>query len=229
MNIKNNNKNCLVDQVEYKIYDENKQTVDLSICNDVNIKIEYKITNSSLLNLEQITNFNKKGIDVFNINDTFFNDICYPYTDDDSNSDMILSDRVSDIYQNFSICGDNCEYDSFNIDKVVANCNCKIKNEINEEVKEGNFETSIESAFLDSNFGVIKCIKLVFSFEGKLKNAGFWIFGILTIFHTPTYLLYFINGINPLKSYIRNEMNSKGYEVKHSNIKKENELISPIG
>ena len=227
MNIKNNNKNCLVDQVEYKIYDENKQTVDLSICNDVNIKIEYKITNSSLLNLEQIANFNKKGIDVFNINDTFFNDICYPYTDDDSNSDMILSDRVSDIYQNFSICGDNCEYDSFNIDKVVANCNCKIKNEINTEVKEGNFETSIESAFLDSNFGVIKCIKLVFSFKGKLKNAGFWIFGILTIFHIPTYFFYFINGINPLTSYIKSEMNSKGYEVKHSNIKKENELMSP--
>ena len=104
-------------------------------------------------------------IDVFNINDTFFNDICYPFTDGDSNSDMILSDRVSDIYQNYSICGDNCQYDSFNIEKSSANCNCKIKKEVNTETEEGNFENSITSAFFDSNFGVIKCFNLVFSFE----------------------------------------------------------------
>ena len=62
---------------------------------------------------------------------------------------MILSDRVLDIYQNVSICGEECKYDSFNVEKILVNCNCKIKN----EVSEGNFETYIESAFLDSNFG----------------------------------------------------------------------------
>ena len=226
INLKNNNKNCLVDQVEYKIYDETKQSIDLSICKDIEIKIEYKIQNTSLLNMQEIKSFKEKGIDIFNINDTFFNDICYPYTDKDSNSDMILSDRISDIYQNYSICGDNCKYNSFNIEKIIANCYCQIKNELNTEVREGNFGTSIESAFLDSNFGVIKCYNLVFGIDGKLKNIGFWIFGIFTIVHIPTYIFYFINGINPVKNYIKNEMNNKGYTVKHNNLKNEEGLTS---
>ena len=224
MNLKNNNTNCLVDQVEYKIYDENKEPVDLSLCKDVNIKIEYKIQNSSLVNMEQIKDFKNQGIDVFNIKDTFFNDICYPYTDGDSNSDMILTDRVSDIYQNFSICGDNCEYDSFNVEKNVANCNCKIKTEVDTEIKEGNFESSIESAFLDSNFGVIKCFNLVFGIKGKLNNYGFWILGILAIFHIPTYIMLFINGINPVKNYIKKEMNNKGYLINPNDFGKEKEF-----
>ena len=227
VNLKNNNSKCLVDQVEYKIYDENKQEVDLSVCKDVNIKIEYKIQNTSLINIEQIKDFKNQGIDIFNIKDVFFNDICYPYTDNNSNSDMILSDRVSDIFQNYSICGDGCEYDSFNVEKQVTNCNCKIKNEVDAEVKEGNFESSIESAFLDSNFGVIKCFNLVFGKEGKLKNSGFWIFAILTALHIPAYTFLFINGINPVQSYISKEMSNKGYIVNNNSLGKEKEITIP--
>ena len=227
VNLKNNNSKCLVDQVEYKVYDENKQEVDLSVCKDVNIKIEYKIQNTSLINIEQIKDFKNQGIDIFNIKDVFFNDICYPYTDNNSNSDMILSDRISDIFQNYSICGDGCEYDSFNIEKQVTNCNCKIKNEVDAEVKEGNFESSIESAFLDSNFGVIKCFNLVFGKEGKLKNSGFWIFAILTVLHIPAYIFLFINGINPVQSYISKEMSNKGYIVNNNSLGKEKEITIP--
>ena len=223
LNLKNNNTNCLVDQVEYKIYDQNQQSVDLSVCKDVDIKIEYKLQDTSSINLVKVKDFQDQGIDVFNINDSFFNDICYPYTDGDSDSDMILSDRVSDVYQNYSICGDNCQYDSFNVEKQTANCNCKIKNEINIEIDKGNFETSIESAFLDSNFGVIKCYNLVFSAKGKLNNYGFWIFGLLILAQIPSYVLLFINGINPIKTYILNEMNNKGYSIEENNSEKEKE------
>jgi surface protein len=216
INLKNKNKRSLVDQVEYKIYDNEQNEVDLSICDSAAIKIQYKITNSSLINLEQIKYFNEKGIDIFNINDTFFNDICYPYSDNNSNSDMILSDRVSDIYQNLSICGKECEYNSFNIDKQAVNCNCKIKKEVSSEEEEDNLVNYIEYTFLDSNFGVIKCYILVFGIENKLKNIGFWIFGILTIAHIPIYAFYFINGINPVKKFIRKEMSNKGYLPKNT-------------
>ena len=229
INLKNNNTNCLVDQVEYKVYDENQQTVDLSICKDVDIKIEYKLQNTSLINMQKVKDFQNKGIDVFNINDSFFNDICYPYTDDESDSDMILSDRVSDIYQNYSICGVNCKYDSFNIEKQTANCNCKIKNEVNIKIDKGNFETSIESAFLDSNFGVIKCYNLVFSIKGKLNNYGFWIFCLFILAQIPSYIILFINGINPIQNYIKNEMNNKGYSIKEKNFEKDNDNEINIG
>jgi len=37
---------------------------------------------------------------VFDIKNEFFHDICYPYSERDSG--MILKDRVSDIYENYS-------------------------------------------------------------------------------------------------------------------------------
>ena len=151
MNIENNNKNCLTDQVEYKIYNELNEEIDLSICKDIDIKIEYEINNKSILNLDLITYFKNKGVDILNINDPFFNDICFPYMDDKSNSDIILSDRVSDIYQNYSFCGSECEYESFNETTLFVNCNCNIKSEISTEI-ESNFKTYIINTFLFSNF-----------------------------------------------------------------------------
>jgi len=215
INMENKNQKIITDQVEYKIYDENGIEINLSICKDVNIIIEYEIKNTSLLNINEISNFKEQGIDIFNIQHEFFNDICYSYSDNNSNSDMILSDRVSDIYQNYSICGEKCEYDSFNIDKLSANCNCKIKEELNSELEKGNFQTYFKKAFFKSNFGIIKCFKSVFSIKGKLKNYGFWIFGSMICAHLPLYIIYFINGITPVRKFILNEMNNKGYTEKN--------------
>ena len=217
VNMENKNENCLTDQVEYKIYDELGNGIDLSVCENVDINIEYKIKNISLLNLEDILNFKDQGVDIFNINNDFFNDICYSYSDSNSSSDMILNDRVADIYQNFSICGEGCEYESFDIEKLASNCNCKVKQEVSTEMDEGNFQTYIESSFLDSNFGVVKCYNLVFSLKGKLKNAGFWIFAIMIFFHIPIYIFYFIKGIKPLLNYLNIEMNKNGYSLKSKN------------
>ncbi len=80
----NENEGILVDQVEYQVFDENNEEMDLSICDNVDIPIEYKIKNTSLLKLNEASNFKDMGIDVFDLNDKFFNDICYPYSDNDS-------------------------------------------------------------------------------------------------------------------------------------------------
>ena len=219
INIENPNEKCLTDQVEYKIYDEEGQEIDLSICKDATIKIEYEIKDTSMLDIKKISDLKEKGIDAFDIKSDFFNDICYSYSDGDSGSDMILSDRVTDLYQNYSLCGVGCDYDSFNIDKMSANCNCEVKQEVSAEVEEGNFESYIKSAFLASNFGVIKCYKIVFSLKGKLNNIGFWIFAALVLFHFPINFFYFIRGTNPVETYINKEMDDKGYTSNSKNNK----------
>ena len=229
INMKNTNKKYIIDQVQYKIYDNEKNPIDLSLCKNKNkkIRIEYKITDKSEINIEKVRYFQEKSVDIFNINDTFFNDICYPHSDKDSDSDMILSDRISDIYQNVTICGSGCIYESFDSNKISAHCICDVQNEINLELDGTSLEKSVESAFLYSNFGVIKCYNLVFSFKGKIKNAGFWIFVIIIIFHFPTNIINFINGINPIKSYIKNEMNSKGYIIENKkNIETKENIIN---
>ena len=80
------------------------------------------------------------------------------------------------------------------------------------------------SAFFQSNFGVIKCYNLVFSLKGKLKNAGFWIFVIMIIFHIPIYIYYCIKGISNILQYISKEMDSKGY-ISNNNL---NNIIDSI-
>ena len=235
INIENKIENSLVDQVEYKIYDENGDQMDLSICENVDILIEYEIKNSSYLNLEEIKNFQNMGIDIFNLNHEFFNDICFPYSDNNTNSDMILSDRVADIYQNYSLCGDNCEYISFNLEKVSTYCNCNIKQKVSSEPEKGNFKSYIMKTFLYSNFGVIKCYNLVFSLAGKLTNIGFWVFGVMIISHIPLYIMYCINRTTKMVSFINKEMEEKGYNTiptfhkkKTNNLKKKftNEVLN---
>ena len=125
--------------MEYKVYNQLGIVVDLSCCKDVKITIQNKI-NKDLLDLEKIQNFREKGIDIFNLTEDFFNDICYPYFDEISDSDMILEDRASDIYQNYSLCGKECEYNLISDDLTYVNCSCDVKQEISKEEKEGNFQ-----------------------------------------------------------------------------------------
>ena len=126
INIKNKDPKSLKENVEYKIYNQFGEVIDLSCCQEVNITIRNKITNTSLINLEEISYFKNMGIDILQINDDFFNDICYPYFDKNSKSDMILKDRVSDIYKNYSLCDKGCEYESIDIEKLFVNCNCRV-------------------------------------------------------------------------------------------------------
>ena len=209
--------NIIVIQIEYEVYNNFGEKVDLSIYKDVEINIEYKIKNISALDVEKIKYFRQKRIDILKIEDDFFNEICFPFSDGKSNSDMILNDRVSDIYQNCSLCEQGCEYEYLNIETMFVNCNCKIKKQINPIIKEGPFKSYITSSFLNSNFGVIKCYKLVFSFNGKLKNIGFLVFSVLNFINIITYLLYFNKGINPIKNYINKEMSNKGYISNNKN------------
>ena len=57
MEISNTNERSLVNQVEYQVYDENKNILDLSICNDTNIKIFYGIKNNSKLDKSVLNTF----------------------------------------------------------------------------------------------------------------------------------------------------------------------------
>ena len=101
LEIENKNVKSLVNQVEYQVYDDNKKLLDLSLCNDTNIKVFY-IVKENMLDLSLISSFQDSNIDIFNINDSFFNDICKSYSD--SENDVILKDRIKYIYQNYSLC-----------------------------------------------------------------------------------------------------------------------------
>ena len=211
----------LINDVEYAVFNENKTRLDLSVCEKEVIIINYQL-NISAINLTKVNYYSELGIDIFNIKDDFFNDICYSYSE--HNSDMILNDRVSDIYENYSICENNCEYDKINITDNTVTCKCSVKTKADAVVEPPNLVTIIRDSFEDSNVGVIKCYKLVFNFRNKHKNLGFWIFTFLILFHIPLVIYYFIYNIEPIKIFILNEMEKFHYLYQIKNPRKKTDV-----
>ena len=179
------------------------------------------ITNSKFkLNINQtmIEYFSDMDVDIFNIKDSFFNDICYPFSTD--YSDIILKDRVLDIYQNYSLCDNECEYDKINIENMTVVCSCSVKTEINTKASEPKFSNMIEDTFENSNFGVIKCYKLVFNLKNKNQNIGFVLFLIFFISNIICIILYLFTGIGSIRLFVYKEMEKNNYLLRESNPKK---------
>ena len=181
--------------------------------------------NTSMINVSKILYYSQLGIDIFDINDEFFNDICYSYSENDS--DMILKDRVTDIYQNYSLCENNCELYSMNVTQNTVTCKCWVKTYSKAEVEKPNLAQVIRDSFTDSNLGVMKCYKLVFSLKDKLQNYGFLIFSVLVIIHIPLFIHYFKYTLSSVRAYIVKELFKYNYSLNINNpVKKGNIQIT---
>ena len=216
LEIYNTKEQSLINQVEYAAYNDNKEILDLSICKDTDIEVIHEIINDSY-NLSNYNSFKNTGIDIFNIDDSFFNDICHPYSD--SKNDLVLEDRIKYIYQNYSLCEEGCTYDHIDLKNKAISCICKVKTNLS--IEETTFSIKkFNDIEIESNFGLIKCYKLVFSLSGKLKNIGFIIFLVLFLIHIPLIINYIYKGIKPIKEFLQKEMIKYGYKSNNKKDKK---------
>ena len=213
---KKNNQQSLTNQVEYEILDEEKNRLNLYYCRNVSIIINYKINDDSLIDTNLINYYSEKGIDILNIKDDFFNNLCFQYSE--NSTDIILKDRIKDIYQNYSKCDYGCEYKNLDVKSMEISCECQIKENMTLETEEPTFAEAVTDTFKNSNIGVIRCYELLMSFDNIKSNIGFWVFLILTIIHIPLFIYFLINGITSIKSYISNELLNNNYY--NTNIKK---------
>ena len=200
------NNQTLVNKVEYKILDKNLKEIDLSVCEDLNIQVVYGIKKTAEIKFDQISSYQDLGINVFNLSESFFNDICHIYPNFEK--DIILEDRIQNIFLNYSVCEEGCTYKYFDIDYYTFTCECKFKSSIITEFSEIKFESSNVKT---NNFEVLKCFNLVFSYKDKTNNIGFWIFTFSLGGHVPLLFHFISTGINPIKDYILNEMKENGY------------------
>ena len=123
LELENADINSLINQIEYEIYNDKRQKLNLSICKDTNIQIYYAIKDNSYLDISSISHFKELGS---------------PYSD--SNNDVILEDRIKYYFQNFSLCDAGCEYNTINIENKTIVCNCKVKNNISTKITPLNLE-----------------------------------------------------------------------------------------
>ena len=186
-------------QTEYKIYNsENGKELSKEPCSGDKITVTVNIENVENINITQAKHFADLGINVYNFSDPFFNDICFEYTAENG-KDVTLKDRKKNYYQNVSLCENDCELESVNLDTLEANCSCNVKTDFLSNVLDNAVTGEILEVLNDINVGSIKCYKNVFDADHFKNNLGSYTTIIIFFTQLPFFLLYIKNGLFSVK------------------------------
>ena len=110
----------LIPVIGYEVYHPlNMSQLNLSYCSDINIKLNIPVS------------INEDEVEKYDPNSDYYNDDCYAYTTGNG-TDIILNDRKNEyIYNNLSLCENNCEFKGYDYQTKKAQCECVSKIEIN--------------------------------------------------------------------------------------------------
>ena len=212
--------------VQYEIYNPYTfDQLDLDVCKDININI-YAPVYLDDESLSLFSSLDKSGYNLFNSNDSFYNDFCTPYTTMNG-TDVTLKDRQNQIYSKFGnkqLCQNDCELLYFNQTTQKAKCNCAVQTnstdlDILSTLKLGR--SKIEESFLNTlsnaNFQVLKCYKLAIDLSTLFENIGRIIMTIILFIILILFILYWILGNKKLQKYLADILNQKVYYGEKAN------------
>ena len=150
--------------INYEVYNPmTLEKLDLSLCGGKKITI-YSPYTPSQESLNKLLSLNSSGYDLYNPNDSFYQDICSTFTSGNG-TDILLSDRKSDFYENVSLCENDCNYKGYDLEKKRVKCECPVKEEIKMEESGNNNKNILEDFFDGSNFSNIKLLKCELMFS----------------------------------------------------------------
>ena len=137
------------------------------------------------------------GYNIFDLNDSFYHDICSVFTYNES--DYSLSERRNLLdLSNETFCNSGCNLSNFDIKTLRAICICNIGENIydnsSSETQE-NFTVAINLENVDLfkmitkkvdisrtlNLKVVKCFKVIFTTKILTENYGFYIMFLLNL------------------------------------------------
>jgi hypothetical protein len=149
----------------------------------------YSYYNDSIFNNEKalknkkiIERFFKEEINIFDINEEIFNDLCIHVEED--GKDVVLIDRIELYFQNYSICNEGCIISGIDMKKYVVTCKCsdsevlvndnigKTKEINDNEFSREGIRAELADIFFEINFEVLHCFGRILSFELYLNNIG---------------------------------------------------------
>ena len=243
--LQRHNKNTSIDDLYYKLYsfNEDNEGLGYNLAKKINFEentkdllndsskfeIEYPLSNyinktsfvnkrnsENLVNNIKFINERYPDVELYNINDPFYNDICFLFTSD-VGTDMTLNDRRNEYYIKESLCEENCTIVKIiNKDtnpRAVCNCDIKINYSIGQHGKSDNIPY-----YSVSNLRSFVCISETFGFNLK-KNGNFWIFIIILIFQTYMFIIYIKHRttiINKMLGLYDNNQENKNDMIKSS-------------
>ena len=215
-NAYNINENLLVSLVELKLNLNNPITLftffhpksgekldSETICkNDSITLIEnlYEILDENSVYYSAQISLTEQGINIFDINDPFFTDICFDF-DNPLKKDIPLSSRIQDLFPNVSVCDKGCQYNGIDLDGMTASCDCTFNDIANNELLKDTILSDTLGELFDfinsSNLQVFKCFEYIFKHFSR--SIGGWISLFIIVVHIVMIVLYFIIELSKIK------------------------------
>ena len=104
----------------------------------------------------------KKGIDIYDGNSDYFNNICSSYIREGSN---VMKERREKNFVVAKLCERNCKYSGIDYNRKKVRCICDTKGDVNITKDNDNNVRDI-NVFNDkiyrTNFLIVKCYKVIF-------------------------------------------------------------------
>ena len=177
------------------------------ICKDETIIVTESL--NSVLNknysfYQTQTSLTSQGINIFDINDPFYTDICYDF-DNPLKKDIPLNNRIKSIFPNATLCDEGCQYKGINLTDMTTTCDCKF-NDIanNNAIKDNELLDNTVGEIFDlinsSNILVFKCIKNIF--KHFTRSYGCWISLVLIVSHLGLSMAFFLFSSSQVNNYI---------------------------
>ena len=198
-----------------------------AICKDEEIIVKESVLtqlNNSDVNLDSILYLAQQSIDIFNLSDSFYKDICYHF-DSPNGKDVPLQDRIKTYYPNITLCDQGCTSKGVNLTSMESICECKFNDIMSNELIEGNAFiegtlSEISDIVSSSNLLVLKCYKNAFEKENIIKNSGGFI--ILTIFLLELVFtfVFIIYDMSRIRKYLYNL--TEYFMIYNNNLNKNN-------
>ena len=220
-NIKNND--YFSTYVQYEVYNpQTLELLDLSICHEkisISVSVDLNNNTKSLIN-----SLSKSGHNLFDKNDSFYNDICVTYTTENG-TDMSMSDRqhaIEDAGGSLNLCQVGCKLQSFNYTSQKAKCDCNVKDtksitNINDIEFNINLIVTIFSGLKYSNYLVAKCYKLLLDFKLIQKNIGLIFMTAVLISLLILFFIYLCKGRERINYYIQAVLKNKSVYINNRN------------
>ena len=161
------------DHKYYLYHPETKEQLDTTIC--LNVRPPSIFDNKDI-DEEAVRYFASLGINLFDLNDPFFVNICFPFSKD--GKDYPLSYRIKLFYQNVSLCEENCVLESVDLETFQKKCECNSTTTesgigaLIGEYLDNPFSSEILGFITESNVDTLKCIREAFNIEYFYHNYG---------------------------------------------------------
>ena len=186
-----------------------------------NINFDMDYCNNIKINTYIAAVLDEKDLNKYNPEDKYYNDRCQSHTSENG-TDITIYDRKKEYNENnMSLCEANCEYEGYDINNKVIECECSIKSLKNFFGNKKQLLNEFKNVKKIMNLDLIKCYKSLLSIKGLKNNIGSYIilsFIIISIFCS---LLFCLKGYNSLINLINpfTKKNKKG-KLKTGNFEK---------